>query len=73
MLASPFQRQIPVVFLSEHKETMELVKYLLSNFFLLCGLDLVGGILIIHNCSLSAGDLIISSTLQLLDKYYFKK
>lgn len=74
VLASPFLRQIPVVFLSEHKETMELVKYLWSNFFfLLCGLDPVGGILIIHNCSCSAGDLIISSILQLLDKYYFKK
>lgn len=72
MLASPFLRQIPVVFLSEDKETMELVKYD-PFFFLLCGLDPVGGILIIHNCSLSAGDLIISSILQLLDKYYFKK
>lgn len=36
VLASPFLRQIPVVFLSEHKETMELVKYLWSNFFFFC-------------------------------------
>lgn len=29
------------------------------HFFLLCFLDPVGGILIIHNCSLSVGDMII--------------